>query len=167
MGKTEENAVTLLVFQSSGLACAFPLDAVQKIVPMALLSCPPGLPSGLAGFLNLRGIAVPILRLDRLFDLPEQQPGLYTPFIILRGAPSPIGVLVGAVRQVASTRVASFLPLPEKHLFHDCATAVVDVDGDPVHLLAPECMLVENERRLVADLQSAAQRRLRSLEEKN
>jgi chemotaxis signal transduction protein len=83
------------------MGCAFPLEAVREIVPMATLATPPGLPSGLAGFLDLRGVAIPIARLDRLFDLPEQRPGLNTPMIILRGAAVPIGVLVNYVRCIA------------------------------------------------------------------
>src|SRR4030081_432428 len=106
----------LLVFHSSGMGFAFPLEAVLEIVPIAQLSTPPGMPSMLAGFLNRSGTAIPILLLDRLFNLPEQPRGLNTPFIILRGAGSPIGILVGAVRQIVSSSAASLLPLPEKHL---------------------------------------------------
>ena len=73
-GEPLERTENLLVFHTSGLSCAFPLEAVREIVPMARLSSPPGLPSGLEGFLDLRGIAVPIVRLDRLFDLPAQHP---------------------------------------------------------------------------------------------
>jgi len=77
MGNPPELTQNLLIFHSSGLDCAFPLEAVREIVPMAQLFSPPGLPSGLAGFLDLRGTAIPIVRLDRLFDLPEQQAGLH------------------------------------------------------------------------------------------
>src|ERR1700729_1351062 len=100
MGDPQERAENLLVFHSSGLDCAFPLEAVREIVPMAALSSPPGLPSGLLGFLDLRGTAIPIVRLDRLFDLPEQKPGLHTPMIVLRGILGPIGVLVESVRGI-------------------------------------------------------------------
>jgi purine-binding chemotaxis protein CheW len=165
MERSNENAQNLLVFHSSGLDCAFPLDTVREIVPMALLSSPPGMPCVLAGFLNLRGTAIPILRLDRLFSLPEQPPGLYTPLIILRGADRPLGVLVGAVRQIVSATRESFLPLPERHILHDCATATVEVNGNVVHLLSAERIVVENERRLLADFQVAAQERLHRLEE--
>jgi purine-binding chemotaxis protein CheW len=157
----------LLVFHASGLGCAFPLEAVQEIVPMALLSSPPGLPSVLAGFLDLRGTATPIVRLDRLFDLPDQPAGLYTPFIILRGAETPIGILVGTVQQIVTATRESFLPLPEKHVFHDCATATVEVNGNVVHLLSPERILLENERRLLREFQAVAQERLRRLEVRN
>ncbi len=36
--------------------CAFALDFVREIVPMARLSSPPGLPSALAGFPALRDL---------------------------------------------------------------------------------------------------------------
>ncbi len=167
MPRCNENPQSLLVFHSSGLGCAFPLEAVLEIVPIAQLSTPPGLPSMLAGFLDRSGTAIPILLLDRLFNLPEQPLGLNTPFIILRGVDSPIGFLVGAVLQIVSTTAASFLPLPEKHLFHDCATATVEVEGDVFHLLSPERILLEHERRLLAEFQVVAQERLRRLEEGN
>src|ERR1700686_41860 len=92
----------LVVFHASGLDCAFPLQTVKEIVPMAMLSTPPGLAPCLAGFLNLRGTAIPILCLDRFFDLPEQRPGLHTPLIILRTGDSPAGVLVASVRRIVS-----------------------------------------------------------------
>jgi purine-binding chemotaxis protein CheW len=164
MPKCNENPQSLLVFHTSGLGCAFPVEAVLEIVPIAQLSTPPGLPSILAGFLDRSGTAIPIVLLDRLFNLPEQPRGLNTPFIILRGIDSPIGFLVGAVRKIVSTTAASFLPLPQKHLFQDCAIATVEVDGDMFHLLSPERILLKHERRLLAEFQVVAQDRLRRLE---
>jgi purine-binding chemotaxis protein CheW len=153
----------LVVFHASGLDCAFPLETVKEIVPMAMLSKPPGLASCLAGFLNLRGTAVAILRLDRLFDLPEQRPGLHTPLIILRSAATPTGVLVASVRRIVSVKKAALLPLPEKHIFRDCATAAIDVGGDIIYLLSPDRILLENERILLKELQAMEQERLGQL----
>src|ERR1700683_1631447 len=102
-----------LVFHSSGLDCAFPLEAVREICPMARLSSPPGLPSGLAGLLNLRGTAIPIIRMDRLFDLPEQQMGLHTPMIVLRGVLGPIGILAESVRSIVPVDSSQLLEIPE------------------------------------------------------
>ena len=154
----------LVVFHASGLDCAFPLETVKEIVPMAMLSKPPGLAPCLAGFLNLRGTAVAILRLDRLFALPEQQPGLYTPLIILRAADSPSGVLVASVRRIVTVTKAAFLPLPERHIFRDCATASVDIGGEIISLLSPDCILLENERTLLAQLRGMEQERLSHIE---
>jgi purine-binding chemotaxis protein CheW len=163
MPRFNENPQALLLFHSSGLGCAFPLEAVLEIVPIAQLSTPPGLPSMLAGFLDRSGTAIPVLLFDRLFNLPEQPRGLHSPFIILRGAGSPIALLVGSVRQIVSVTEASFLPHPEKHLFHDCATAAIELEGDRFHVLSPDRILVENERRLLAEFQATAQDRLRLL----
>src|ERR1700729_3865914 len=153
----------LLIFRCSGLSCAFPLDAVREIVPMATLSTPPGLPSGLAGFLDLRGTAVPIVRLDRLFDLREQQPGLHTPMIVLRGISGPIGILVGSVRSIEPAPAWRLLDIGEDHTFRGCATGVMQLDGDLIHLLSPAALLEAGEQRVLADYSAMAQARLLQL----
>jgi purine-binding chemotaxis protein CheW len=158
---------SLLIFRSSGLDCAFPLEAVREIVPMATLSTPPGLPSGLAGFLDLRGTAVPIVRLDRLFDLPDQQPGLHTPMIVLRGVLGPIGVLVGSVRGIVQAPAERLLDLPPDGTFRGCATALLQIDGEPIHLLSPARLLEANEHRLLADYGAMSRARLLHLEQEH
>jgi purine-binding chemotaxis protein CheW len=162
--KLEQN---LLIFHTSGLDCAFPLDAVQEIVPMATLSCPPGMPSGLAGFLDLRGTAVPIIRLDRLFDLPEQNPGLHTPMIVLRGLLGPIGLLADSVRAIVPVHSAQLLDIPADRTFQGCATAALQVDGDRIHLLSATALLEANEHRLLANYGAMLQARLQYLEERS
>src|SRR5580692_7413513 len=107
----------LLIFHSSGLDCAFPLESVREVAPMATLSSPPGLPSGLAGFLDLRGAAVPILRLDRFFGLAEHEAGFHTPIIVLRGVLAPIGVLVDSVRSIIPTPSSGLLDIPLDNTF--------------------------------------------------
>ena len=167
MGGSPEHARNLLVFHSSGLACAFPLEAVREIVPMARLSSPPGMPSGLLGFLDLRGTAIPIVRLDRLFSLAEQKPGLHTPMIILRGVLGPIGILVESVRGIVPEHSARLVDLPEGGTFQACASAALELDGELIHLLSPAALLDANEDRLLADYGALSQARLLHLPEKN
>jgi purine-binding chemotaxis protein CheW len=162
-----ERTQNLLIFDSSGLYCAFPLEAVQEIVPMASLSAPFGLPSALAGFLNLRGVAIPIIRLDRLFDLPEQHPGLYTPLIVLRGVLGPIGILASYVRCVAQIPSSRFLDIPGDGTFGGVAAGAVQLDGDLIHLLSPAALLEANEDRMLADYRAMSQARLQHLGEAN
>jgi purine-binding chemotaxis protein CheW len=164
MDNPEEASRNYLLFHSSGLNCAFPLEAVREIVPMAMLSSPPGLPSGLAGFLDLRGTAVPIVRLDRLFDLPEQQPGLHTPMIVLHGTLGPVGILVSSVRGIVAASSGGLVEIPEDRTFQGCATAIMQFDGDPINVLSPVAMLQANEERLVADYTAISQARLLQLE---
>jgi purine-binding chemotaxis protein CheW len=165
MSNLNEHTQNFLIFHSSGLDCAFPLDAVREIVPMATLSAPPGLPSALAGFLDLRGTAIPIVRLDRLFDLPEQRPGLHTPLIVLRGVLGPIGILVDSVRGIVQAPAVRLLGLPPDATFQGCATAVLQIDGEPIHLLSPTALLAANEDRLLADYGALSRARLLQLEQ--
>jgi len=151
MGNSQEHAHSLLIFSSSGLNCAFPLEAIREIVPMARLSSPPGLPSGLAGFLDLRGTAVPVVRMDRLFDLPEQVAGLHTPMIVLRGGRGPIGILVESVRGIVAVAAARLLDLPGDRTFQGVATSGIELDGDLIHVLSPAALLAANEDSLLAE----------------
>jgi purine-binding chemotaxis protein CheW len=165
MGDPQECTHNLLIFHSSGLDCAFPVEAVREIVPMARLSCPPGLPTGLVGFLDLRGTAIPIVRLDRLFDLPEQQAGLHTPMIVLRGVRGPIGIIVDSVRGIVPVPSVRLLDIPEDRTFQGCATAAMQFDGDPIHVLSPVALLTANEDRLLADYGAMSQARLLQMQE--
>jgi purine-binding chemotaxis protein CheW len=160
-----EHTENLLVFHLSGMDCAFPLSTVKEVVPMAQLSSPPGLPSLLAGFLDLGGTAIPILRLDRLFNLPEQVCGLYTPLIILRGRQGPIGILTGGVRRIVKATEWARLTIPGKNIFQDCASGAVEAEGTVLHLLSPNRILLENERGVLAEFQEMAQQRLNHLKE--
>ncbi len=81
-----ESRRDLLLFHFAGQTAAFPLDAVSRVTPMAQLARPPGLPSPLEGILNLAGTPVPVVRLDRLFQLESRSPGLYSMLIVLKGA---------------------------------------------------------------------------------
>jgi chemotaxis signal transduction protein len=164
--REQERTQNLLVFHSSGLDCAFPLEAVREIVPMATLSSPPGLPSGLAGFLDLRGTAIPIIHLDRLFNLSQQQPGLHTPMIVLRGVLGPIGILVDYVRGIVPVPSERLVELPEDRTFQGCATAAIQLDGDLISVLSPVALLHANEDRLLADYSAMSQARLLHLEER-
>ena len=160
MGNANGHTQNLLIFHSSELDCAFPLEAVREIVPMATLSCPPGLPSGLAGFLDLRGTAIPIIRLDRLFDLVEQKPGLHTPMIVLRGVRDPIGILVDSVRGIVRVLSTQLLAIPGESTFQGCATAALELDGDLIHVLSPSALLEASELRLLAEYSAQSQARL-------
>jgi len=159
MGTPPERTQNLLIFHLSGLDCAFPLEAVREVVPMALLSSPPGMPSGLEGFLDLRGTAIPIVRLDRLFDLPAQQTGLYSPMIILRGVFCPIGILADSVRGIVPAPSARLLDIPGDGAFQGCATAVLSVNGELIHVLSPDALLEANEQRLLADFSALSEAR--------
>jgi purine-binding chemotaxis protein CheW len=149
------------VFQLAGEKAAVPLENVGRIAPMAELARPPGLPSALEGFLNLRGTAVPVLRLDRLLQLRERSPGLYSKLITLKGVfDGQVAILVDQVSEILSVAETTFLPVGKEHSFNACMEAAVPARGEVIHLLSPGRILLELERRSLAEFQAAAQRRL-------
>jgi purine-binding chemotaxis protein CheW len=155
--------VRLLVFHLAGQVCAVSLNQVREIVPMARLSQPPGLPSFVEGFLNLGGSAVSVLRLDRLLNLDEHEPSLYSTLLILRSSGSPNAWLVDDVEIVADSP-ESRMPVSAEQSFNGCVDAEVSVHGRVIHLLSPERILLERERQSVAHFQVLEQRRLGNLE---
>ena len=128
---------------------------------MAQLSRPPGLPYVLEGILNLAGRAVPVLRLDRLLELPEQPLGLYSMLILLKGVSNGrIAIVVDQVSEILPLPESAFLPVGKDHSFNACAEAAVSVRGEIVNVLSPARILLENEREALSAFQAMAQRRL-------
>ena len=154
-----------MVFHLAGQAYALPLTEVKEVVPMAGLSRPPGLPSVLAGFLNLAGTAVPVIRLGRLFEVAEPTLGPYTPLIILRHPDYRVALLVEKVSDILAVPEEAILPVQENHSFNDCADGMITAGGRVVLLLSAERILLEKEHQCLAEFRDREQARLRELEE--
>jgi purine-binding chemotaxis protein CheW len=153
------------VFQLGGQAYGIALREIQEIVPMAALSRPPGLPSVLAGFLNLGGTAVAVLRLDRLFDLPALTLGRYTPLLLLRNPDSRLALLAEKVSRIHYVAEETIMPVLENQSFNDCVEGVVTVENHVILLLSAERLLLEKEQQILAEFQDREQARLRALED--
>lgn len=131
---------------------------------MAELVHPASLPNVLAGFLRMDGSLVPVLRLDRLFGMPESSPGMYTPLVVLRSAETPLALLVDQVIRMESVAFGQVHAVPTNHLVNDCAEGVLSVDGQVVLILSAERILLEKEQQCLAELQDREHTRLRELE---
>jgi purine-binding chemotaxis protein CheW len=165
LGKTAGRRRTLLTFELGGQIYGIDLDKIQEIVPMAQLFRPASLPMMIAGFLNLAGSAVPVLRLDRLFGLAEFSIGLYTPLVILHHPDAHLAVIVERVHRIIIVSAESILPIPENHTFNDCVEGTAMHAEQAILLLSPERILLEKEQLCVAEFESREQARLRDLEE--
>jgi purine-binding chemotaxis protein CheW len=165
-----DSQCALLVFEVSDRVAALTLEDVARIVPMAQLARPPGLPSALEGVLNLNGAAVSVLRLDRLLGLPSRDPGLYSMVIVLRkevllkGTGCATAVLADRVRETLSVPEAALLPVSEDDSFNACARAAVSVAGQYIHVLSPQRLLLEQEARALSEFHAMAQLRLQQWE---
>jgi chemotaxis signal transduction protein len=161
----EPRPCLLLVFQADTRIAALPLEAVERITPMAELSCPPGLPAALEGVLNLAGVAIPVLRLDRLFDWPAHPATLYSKLIIVRVTPeNRVAIRVDRVTEILRVTEDSLLPIDQEDSFNACAEATVVVNATTIHVLSPIRMLLTKEQEALSEFQVMAQARLQDWE---
>lgn len=152
-----------LLFRAGTHDCAVPAEQVHLIVHMTRLLTSPGQPSILEGFLNLRGIAVPVVRLWRLFGISASRPSVYTPLIILECGGMLTALQVDSVDEVVEVEEASPRELGEGHSMNDCADFVFSSQGRDVVMLSCDLLLLKKEKEIVREGQAAAQQRLDAL----
>lgn len=127
---------------------------------MPLLAKGPGMPSILEGIMNLEGAATPVLRLDRLFGLPGERPGLYTPLIVLKAAQCQLAMMVDKMFEVRPVDGGEVAPSGGQDAFNGCVDALLNIDGETVHLLSVDRILLEREQKTIAEFQVIEQERL-------
>jgi purine-binding chemotaxis protein CheW len=156
---------TFIVFRLEDRLAAFPSEAVERITPVAELLLPPGLPAALEGVLNLAGLAVPVLRLEKLFRLRVPEIGLYSMLIVLRLAGSDrLAVLVDRVTEILQVPENSPRPLDRDDFFNGCAEAMVSSGGDAIYVLSSSRIVLAKERDMLAEFRDMAQHRLQEWE---
>ena len=153
-------AHSYLTFRLSGVRFGVDLTAVREVAPYCLLSRPPSRPPFVEGLLNLRGSAVPVLRLELLLALPESRPGLSSLLVVLRDAEQSVALLADEVSSIREVSLAEQLPAPEGATFNGCVEATAADGDETLHLLSPERLLVLREREALAHFRALEQTRL-------
>ena len=163
LARTEQ----LVLFAVGGARLALRRGAIRELLPLPRLWTPPGLPRVLAGFLNLGGEAVAVLRLSRLLE-PETEiraeddaaAGIYRHLILLDDGRERLALLVDRVLDVVRVPAESLQALPAEQSLNGCAEAEVSLPDGFARLLTPERLLMERERATLAELEGQARRRL-------
>ncbi|MHB2015782.1 MAG: chemotaxis protein CheW [Candidatus Xenobia bacterium] len=153
----------MMVFELASQRYALLCTAVQEILFMAELSRPATRPPLLEGFLTLDGQAVPVLNLRRLLQQPAVEPGLYTPLIVVRTDRGLLALLVDRIATQTQIPDEACRPAEALHSINCCVQAHVDGPEGTISLLDVGRLLLEQERRCIADLQEMEQERLRAL----
>lgn len=164
-GRPASSRRRVIVFELAEQDYALPIEFVQEIVHLPQLAQPPALPAMLAGMLNLAGVALPVVRLARLFGQAEAPLHLYTPLVIVRSSQTPLAFVVDSVREIAELDGAHLVEMADHVCVNDCAEGVFALAGRHVVLLAPDRVVREEERQRLADLADQEQTRLAELEE--
>ena len=105
-----------------------------------------------------------MLRLDRLFDFQPTPLNLYTPLVVLRADGFPTALVVDSVSGILYPPAGARAPLAPHSSFNLCAEAEILLPDGPVHLLDAGRLLLEQERRAIAEFQARAQSYLDDLE---
>lgn len=146
--------------------CALPRAAVRELLPLPLLSRPPGLPPVLAGFANLGGAPLPVLHLARLLGLDASQPedgrdALYRHIVVLRAEAQPVGLLVDRVLDLVAVPAGGLRPVPQERSLNGCVSGGLpalpgEAPGALVPVLDPARLLLAEERAVLRGLTEAA-----------
>ena len=156
----DSTPLRFLHFELSGTSCALPISQVREVLPMAKLLRPPHLPSMLEGFLNIAGVATPILRLDRVLGLSLSEPTASSHLIWLRESSTPMILLVERVHSVFTVTNHEMLSLKEHQTFNHCVVSQVQHNDINVHILSVEKLLLTQERKTVEEFALLSQKRL-------
>jgi len=159
-------SLQIIIFDVGGVDCALRRDAVRELLPLPRLWRPPGTPRPVAGFFNLGGRAVPVIRLDVLFGLepPERssEAELYRHLVMVDGLAdsAPTALLVDRVHDLAEAAPQQLSPVAAQDTLNGCVEAEIDRPDGLVHLLSVERILFAEERQALAELGRQAQNRL-------
>jgi purine-binding chemotaxis protein CheW len=156
----------IITFDVNGTACALSRAQVRELLPLPRLWRPPALPRPVAGFFNLGGKAVPVLRLDVLFGLDGQQDdgeaALYRHLILVRvsGQPEPMALLADRALDIVTIANTQLSPVREGNSLNGCVEAEITLGSRLVHLLSLERLLFAQEQQALDELSRHAQSRL-------
>jgi chemotaxis signal transduction protein len=157
------NRQDLLIVQVVGRHLALPLDAVHEIVAVPLLIAPPNSARFVEGFFDYRGAAVPVVRLDRLFDLPEERLGVYAPLVMLRTERLPLALHVARSVAITSRRFHEIRLIDSAESCQGLVSGQFLFGGHTAYLVTVEQLLLERERRTIAAHQALIASRLGQL----
>jgi purine-binding chemotaxis protein CheW len=156
----------LVVFAIAEQRCALPRASVRGLLPVPRLWRPPATPAIIAGFANIAGDAVCVLDLLRMFDMAKRRADterdFYRHLVLVDGvlADRPVALLVDRALSLVGFDAMDLRPVSREASLNGAVQAECDFDGDLVHLLSLDRLLLEVERQGLATLQQAAAARL-------
>jgi purine-binding chemotaxis protein CheW len=153
-----------VLFRIDGQEAALARIEVTEILPTARLDRPVGAPRALAGFLNLAGQPLAVLRLGTLIGATTDTPqgdDLYSHIIRLRDAPGrpSIGLLVDRVIDAAAV-AQDTAAAPSDDSLNGCVAQTLTIQGRFVPRLATERLLLAQEALRLEEMSLAITARL-------
>lgn len=162
---SSNQSVSIFIFEVAEELFGVSPEAIREVLPVSLLSRPPGTPSILQGFLNLGGQSIPVLNTKRLLQLKDSPPTAYSHLVVLKRPETPLAMLVDRAIGTELTAPEVLMPVGQGHSFNDCVESDVRIGTQTVHVLSVEKLLLKEEESRISQLHALEQERLRQLEE--
>nr|WP_280954480.1 chemotaxis protein CheW [Alsobacter soli] len=133
-----------------GRRCALRADVVREILPVPRLHRPPEAAPALAGFMDLGGSVLPVLRLASLLGLDEgaEAEPFYGHVVRLRRdvAARRVGFLADRALGLRQVAADDLRPVQPGETLNGLVEAAISDDGALTHLLAADRLLLAEER---------------------
>lgn len=153
----------MLLCRVARTTCAVPADEVQEILPIMRLSRPPGLPPLLAGFFQLEGLVVPVVKLARLLEVAEESTRLFTPIVVLRHVEL-LAIKVDAMLQMIDVCEEDIAPVAGPVADQKIAEGLIKRDGRLIPIISPARLLFATEAACIEALRAREQARVDELQ---
>lgn len=102
-----------LVFSLDGNEFALPAGMVARIISAVNITGLPGAKENILGVINLRGQAIPVFNIRKIFNLPPREIRLSDLFIIIQHSGRTISVMADSVRGLSGSRERKIIPAAE------------------------------------------------------
>lgn len=144
---------SFLILRIGDTRLALPMTAVREVLPMLPIDASPGLPAPVLGFVLLQGVPVPVLAPLLLLDPAGRIDaiGLFSHLVRLRDD-GPC-LLVDRAEDVVGGTVA---PVDPGQSLNAAIIGELSVGDDIAHVVAPDRLLLDSERAILAALRVAA-----------
>lgn len=149
-----------LLVSISGKPCALDLTFVRELLARPILVEPPGMPSILDGYFDLGGTAVVVISIEHLFDLPKYELDIYSPLVLIKHEPFPLGIQTHRVSGVVSLDSSSIRPVNMEESFNHLITGFAQINNQMTSLISIERILAEKETLIFQEFSKLIQARL-------
>ena len=155
---------TMILFGVGAELYGMSTHCLQEVLPLPELVKLPTCPEFVDGFLNLGGVAIPVLRLSRLLGVPSSPDHLYTPLLMVASRGHRLALLVDRVIGIVAVDEEKIVPVSRGETINDCALGMASVDEGTAIVLDANRLLLKEEKLRLNQLRQQAQQRIAQVE---
>lgn len=103
----------IVIFELDGEEYGIAVEEVKEVVKMLDITPIPNSPEALPGFVNLRGAVIPVIDLEKKFNLSRQNEKADQKIVVIDGQTYQFGIIVDIVTEVLDIDTSALQKTPE------------------------------------------------------